>query len=66
MKVIHRGKLRRVNFTLAAGDIFDASVDAIVNSEQTYFISFRKSEVTERPDSEPVRRRCTRRTGGGD
>jgi hypothetical protein len=25
-------------FTFAAGDIFDASVDAIVNSEQTNFV----------------------------
>jgi hypothetical protein len=38
MNVIHRGKLRRVVFTLAAGDIFDASVDAIVSSEQTDFV----------------------------
>jgi hypothetical protein len=26
MRVIHRSKLRRVEFTLAAGDIFDAGV----------------------------------------
>jgi O-acetyl-ADP-ribose deacetylase (regulator of RNase III) len=38
MNVIHRGKLRHVEFTLASGDIFDASVDAIVNSEQTDFV----------------------------
>jgi O-acetyl-ADP-ribose deacetylase (regulator of RNase III) len=38
MNVIHRGKLRHVEFVLAAGDIFDASVDAIVNSEQTDFV----------------------------
>jgi len=38
MNVIHRSKLRHVEFTLAAGDIFDASVDAIVNSEQTDFV----------------------------
>jgi O-acetyl-ADP-ribose deacetylase (regulator of RNase III) len=38
MNVIHRGKLRYVEFILAAGDIFDAGVDAIVNSEQTDFV----------------------------
>ena len=35
MNVIHRSKLKHMEFTLATGDIFDASVDAIVNSEQT-------------------------------
>jgi hypothetical protein len=30
MNVIHRSKLRHVEFTLAAGNIFDATVDAIV------------------------------------
>jgi O-acetyl-ADP-ribose deacetylase (regulator of RNase III) len=38
INVIHRGKLKRVEFTLAAGDIFDARVDAIVSSEQTDFV----------------------------
>jgi O-acetyl-ADP-ribose deacetylase (regulator of RNase III) len=38
INVIHRSKLKRVEFTLAAGDIFDASVDAIVSSEQTDFV----------------------------
>jgi O-acetyl-ADP-ribose deacetylase (regulator of RNase III) len=38
MNVIHRSKLKRVEFTFAAGDIFDASVDAIVSSEQTDFV----------------------------
>jgi O-acetyl-ADP-ribose deacetylase (regulator of RNase III) len=38
MKVVHRGKLRHVVFTFAVGDLFDAEVDAIVNSEQTDFI----------------------------
>lgn len=38
MNVIHRSKLRCVEFTLAVGDIFDAKVDAIVNSGQTDFI----------------------------
>src|SRR5262245_29055040 len=38
MNIIHRSKLRHVDFILAAGDIFDASVDAIVNSEQTDFV----------------------------
>jgi hypothetical protein len=38
MNVIHRSKLRHLVFTLAVGDIFDASVDAIVNSEQTDFV----------------------------
>ena len=38
INVIHRSKLKRVEFTLAAGDIFDAGVDAIVSSEQTDFV----------------------------
>ena len=38
MKVIHRGKLKRVEFTFALGDLFDAQVDAIVSSEQTDFV----------------------------
>jgi O-acetyl-ADP-ribose deacetylase (regulator of RNase III) len=38
MNIIHRTELRHVEFILASGDIFDASVDAIVNSEQTDFI----------------------------
>ena len=38
MNVIHQSKLRHVEFTLAIGDIFDAKVDAIVNSEQTDFV----------------------------
>ena len=38
MNVIHRSKLRHLWFTLAVGDIFDASVDAIVSSEQTNFV----------------------------
>ena len=36
--VIRRSKLKRVEFTLAAGDIFEAGVDAIVSSEQTDFV----------------------------
>ena len=38
INVIRRSKLKRVEFTLAAGDIFDAGVDAIVSSEQTDFV----------------------------
>jgi O-acetyl-ADP-ribose deacetylase (regulator of RNase III) len=38
MKFVHRCKLKHLVFTLAEGDIFDAKVDAIVNSEQTDFI----------------------------
>ncbi len=38
INIIHRSRLKRVEFTLAAGDIFDASVDAIVSSEQTDFV----------------------------
>ncbi len=38
MKIIHRGKLKRVEFTFALGDLFDAEVDAIVSSEQTDFV----------------------------
>jgi hypothetical protein len=38
MNVVHRNKLRHLEFTLAFGDIFDAKVDAVVNSEQTDFV----------------------------
>ena len=38
MNVIHQSKLRHVEFSLAIEDIFDAKVDAIVNSEQTDFV----------------------------
>ena len=38
MNVIYRGKLKHIDFTLATGNIFDASVDAIVSSEQTDFV----------------------------
>jgi hypothetical protein len=38
MNVIHRSKLKYVEFTLATGDLFDAEVDAIVSSEQTDFV----------------------------
>jgi O-acetyl-ADP-ribose deacetylase (regulator of RNase III) len=35
MNIIHRGKLKHLEFTFATGDLFDAKVDAIVSSEQT-------------------------------
>lgn len=38
MKIIYRGKFKHVAFTFAVGDLFDAKVDAIVNSEQTDFV----------------------------
>jgi O-acetyl-ADP-ribose deacetylase (regulator of RNase III) len=38
MKIIYRGKLKQVELTFALGDLFDAEVDAIVNSEQTDFV----------------------------
>jgi O-acetyl-ADP-ribose deacetylase (regulator of RNase III) len=38
MKIIHQCKLKHVQFILAAGDLFDAEVEAIVNSEQTDFV----------------------------
>ena len=38
MNIIHRGKLKNVEFTLARGDLFEADVDAIVSSEQTDFV----------------------------
>jgi O-acetyl-ADP-ribose deacetylase (regulator of RNase III) len=38
MKVIQQSDLGHVKFSLAAGDIFDAKVDAIVSSEQTDFV----------------------------
>ena len=33
INVIHSSMLKRVEFTLAAGDLFDAKVDAVVSSE---------------------------------
>jgi O-acetyl-ADP-ribose deacetylase (regulator of RNase III) len=44
VNVIHRGRLKRVEFTFAAGDLFDAKVDAIVSSEQTDFVLSRHPE----------------------
>jgi O-acetyl-ADP-ribose deacetylase (regulator of RNase III) len=38
INVIHRSRLKHVEFTFATGDIFDAKVDAIVSSEQTDFV----------------------------
>lgn len=38
MNIIHRGKLKHLEFTFAVGDLLDAEVDAIVSSEQTDFI----------------------------
>jgi O-acetyl-ADP-ribose deacetylase (regulator of RNase III) len=38
MNIIHRSKLRHIEFTLATGEIFEANVDAIVSSEQTDFV----------------------------
>lgn len=38
IKVIHQRKLKHIELTLATGDIFDAKVEAIVNSEQTDFV----------------------------
>src|SRR5713101_1153073 len=38
MKIIHRSILKHLEFTFATGDLFDAGVEAIVNSEQTDFI----------------------------
>ena len=38
MKVIHQSKLKHIEFTFATGDLFDADVEAIVNSEQTDFV----------------------------
>jgi len=35
MKVIHQSRLKHLRLTFATGDIFDAPVEAIVNSEQT-------------------------------
>src|SRR5215831_18730387 len=38
INIVYRGELNHVEFILATGDLFDADVDAIVNSEQTDFI----------------------------
>jgi hypothetical protein len=32
MNIIHRGKLKHLEFTFVVGDLFDAEVDAIVSS----------------------------------
>ncbi len=45
INIIHRSKLKRVEFTFAAGDLFDADVDAIVNSEQSDFILSKNPET---------------------
>jgi O-acetyl-ADP-ribose deacetylase (regulator of RNase III) len=37
MRVIHQSRLKHLKLTFATGDIFDAPVEAIVNSEQTDF-----------------------------
>ena len=44
INIIHRGRLKHVEFTFAVGDLFDAKVDAIVSSEQTDFILSRNPE----------------------
>jgi len=44
MKIIHRHKLKHVEFTLARGDLFDADVAAVVNSEQTDFVLSRNPD----------------------
>ena len=38
MNIIYQGNVGRVSFTLAQGDIFEAKVDGIVNSEQSDFV----------------------------
>lgn len=38
MKIIYSGKLNNVELTFALGDLFNAQVRAIVNSEQTDFL----------------------------
>lgn len=38
MNIIHTGRLRKLQFTLAEGDLFECDVDAIVTSEQTDFV----------------------------
>ena len=44
MKIIYQGNLKKVTFVFAVGDLFEAEVDAIVNSEQTDFILAGNSE----------------------
>jgi O-acetyl-ADP-ribose deacetylase (regulator of RNase III) len=44
VNVIHRSKLKHIEFTLATGDLFDAEVDAIVSSEQTDFVLSRNPQ----------------------
>jgi Macro domain len=44
INVIHRSRLKHVEFTFAAGDLFDAKVDAIVSSEQSDFILSKNPE----------------------
>ena len=38
MKVLYRGMLKRVELIFARGDLFDADVGAIVNSENSAFV----------------------------
>ncbi len=38
MEVMHRGKLKQVELTIALGDLFDSGTAAMVNSEQTDFV----------------------------
>lgn len=45
MNIIHRGKLKHVEITLAVGDLFDAAADSIVSSEQTDFVLARNLET---------------------
>ena len=37
MNIFYQGQLNKVGFTIAEGDLFDADVDAIVNSEESSF-----------------------------
>jgi O-acetyl-ADP-ribose deacetylase (regulator of RNase III) len=45
INIIHRSRLKHVEFTFATGDLFDADVDAIVNSEQSDFILSKNPET---------------------
>ena len=47
MNIIYEGNIGRVGFTLAQGDLFEARVDVIVNSEQSNFVlAFNRNSIS--------------------
>jgi hypothetical protein len=52
MKIIQRSNLKHIELVLAAGDIFEAKTEAIVNSEQT--LSFAQQRLVKWANSVPL------------